>query len=431
MRKLASLILMVAMSTVLLPPSGAAQAYAEEYENYAVEARQRYTDVPTSHWAFSSADVCSQRNWFSGYPDGTFKPSTQIRRDEAAKVFAVALGLPVESGGAVTYTDTKSSWAKNYIEASKGLFPNTTTLTGTAAFRPEQTITREETIYALVVAWRYQSKTENADVSVLNMFSDKNSISETVKPYVAVAISEGFVSGIPDGKGGSAIRGQDGLSRAEFATLLARALEHGYGADAPYQAEENVPENSPRQLPTETPKPTPQPTPEGSVPPKESEGADQPSTEPSPKPTEQPEPECPTGGDLEFEALDAELVARQVLELINQHRKEAGVEPLVLGNKLCRAANIRAKELEELFSHDRPDGRRCFSVFGEVDLNFFGAMGENIAMGYRSSESVVDGWMNSTGHRANILSANYTALGVGYYQDDDGVRHWVQMFAGN
>lgn len=430
MRRLGALFLALAITAGYLLPGGgqAALGYAEEYKGYQKETTQQYSDVSVKHWAFESIGTCSQRDWFNGYPDGTFKPSNSIRRDEAAKVFAVALGLPVEKRATVTYNDTGSNWAKNFIEATKGLFPNTTTLTGTAAFRPEQTITREETIYALVVAWCYQSKTENADISVLNMFSDKNSISETVKPYVAVAISEGLVSGIPDGKGGSVIRGQDGLSRAEFATLLARALSHGYGADEPYQIEENAPENPPQQLPTETPEATPQPSPETSVPPTEPPPA---VPETSPQPTEQPEPDCPTGGDFGPEYLDAQLAAQQVLALVNQCRVEAGVEPLVLGDKLCRAANIRAKELEQLFSHDRPDGRGCFSVFAEVELNFWGSMGENIAMGYRSSESVMDGWINSAGHRANILSANYTALGVGFYQDDNGVRHWVQMFAGN
>lgn len=228
-KRILSVLLTVAVVLSLF--TGAALGYAEEYEGYTPEVTQKYSDVPTKHWAFKSIATCSQRDWFNGYPDGSFKPSNQIRRDEAAKVFAVALGLPIEKTPTISFTDTGTNWAKAYIEATKNLFPNTTTLAGTQSFRPEQTITREETIYALVVAWRYVSETANADLSVLNMFSDKNSISEAVKPYAAVAVSKDLISGIPDGKGGSTIQGQTGLSRAEFATLLARALSIGYGSD--------------------------------------------------------------------------------------------------------------------------------------------------------------------------------------------------------
>lgn len=222
---LAPLLLCALLLT--LSPTGFALGYGQEYEGYQIQSNQQYRDVPTSHWAYSSIETCSQRKWFGGYPDGTFGPERLIQRDEAAKVFAVALSLTIEENPTVTFTDTSSNWAKAYIEATKNLFPNVSNLQGTSSFRPGQTITREETIYALVVAWRYASKVTNADLSVLNMFSDANSISAGVKPYVAVAINEGLVSGFPDGTIGA----QKGLTRAEFATLLARALSHGYGPD--------------------------------------------------------------------------------------------------------------------------------------------------------------------------------------------------------
>lgn len=222
--KLLSLILSAALCLSLSAPA-LAMPYGQEYQGYTTATGQQYRDVDDSHWAKTSIETCSQRSWFNGYPDGTFRPEGLITREEAAKVFAVAMGLEIENDPAVTYTDTKDNWAKAYIEATKPLFPNVANLQGTASFRPKQTITREETIYALVVAWGYGSKTKNADLSVLNMFSDTGSISAGVKPYMAVAVSEGLVSGLPDGT----IAAQKGLTRAEFATLLARALSHGYG----------------------------------------------------------------------------------------------------------------------------------------------------------------------------------------------------------
>lgn len=202
-----------------------AMPYGQEYQGYEQYSSQQYSDVVPEHWAYASIETCSQRSWFNGYPDGTFRPNNLITREEAAKVFAVAMGLSIESDPTVTFTDTANNWARAYIEATKPLFPNVANLQGTNSFRPTQTITREETIYALVVAWGYGSKAKNADLSILNMFSDARSISAGVKPYLAVAVSEGLVAGLPDGT----IAAQKGLTRAEFATLLARALSHGYG----------------------------------------------------------------------------------------------------------------------------------------------------------------------------------------------------------
>ncbi len=224
MKKFLALVLTLALCLGLAAPA-LALAYGEEYAGYTAGGSQQYRDVPDTHWAYQSIATCSQRTWFNGYPDGTFRPEGLITREEAAKVFAVAMGLELEKNPTVTYTDTKDNWAKAYIEATKPLFPNVANLQGTSSFRPTQTITREETIYALVVAWGYGSKTKNADLSVLNMFSDTNSVSAGVKPYLAVAVSEGLVSGLPNGT----IAAQKGLTRAEFATLLARALSHGYG----------------------------------------------------------------------------------------------------------------------------------------------------------------------------------------------------------
>lgn len=223
-KKLLALILAAALCLGLAAPALALE-YGEEYRGYTTAASQQYRDVTDDHWAKASIETCSQRTWFNGYPDGTFRPEGLITREEAAKVFAVAMGLEIETNPAVTYTDTEGNWASAYIEATKPLFPNVANLQGTSSFRPKQTITREETIYALVIAWGYGSKAKNADLSILNMFSDTSSISAGVKPYMAVGVSEGLVSGLPDGT----IAAQKGLTRAEFATLLARALSHGYG----------------------------------------------------------------------------------------------------------------------------------------------------------------------------------------------------------
>lgn len=114
--------------------------------------------------------------------------------------------------------------------------------------------------------------------------------------------------------------------------------------------------------------------------------------------------------------------AESVLYYCNIEREKAGVSPLVLDSELCAAADIRAKEVAGTFSHTRPDGRDCFTVIDDAGYDYY-LVGENIAGGFRSAKSVVDGWMTSPGHRANILNKNFTHLGVG----KSGV-YWVQLF---
>lgn len=113
---------------------------------------------------------------------------------------------------------------------------------------------------------------------------------------------------------------------------------------------------------------------------------------------------------------------REVVRLVNIERAKNGLPELAQDEELGKATDIRAKELDTVFSHTRPDGTKCFTVLDELDIEY-GWAGENIASGYRSPAEVVDGWMNSTGHRANILSENYTKIGVGF---DD--YNWVQLF---
>lgn len=122
----------------------------------------------------------------------------------------------------------------------------------------------------------------------------------------------------------------------------------------------------------------------------------------------------------------------EVLRLVNEERMERGLQPLSVYSKLQSVGDIRAKETAELFSHSRPDGSSCFSALKEKDISY-NCAGENIAAGYVDSASVVEGWMNSPGHRANILTESYNHIGIGYYYSADSYygRYWTQMFIGS
>lgn len=119
--------------------------------------------------------------------------------------------------------------------------------------------------------------------------------------------------------------------------------------------------------------------------------------------------------------------AEQVVALVNAERAKVGLNALTLDTEIASAALIRAKETEISFSHTRPDGRGFSTVLSDNGITFRGA-GENIAWGQRSPEEVMNAWMNSDGHRANILNPNFTKIGVGYYQNSAGRNYWTQLF---
>ena len=129
------------------------------------------------------------------------------------------------------------------------------------------------------------------------------------------------------------------------------------------------------------------------------------------KPAEQPPQVCST-------------YAEEVLKYVNEARTSRGLSALKLDENLCAAAEVRATEVLRRFSHTRPDGTSCFTVLRDFGIGYR-ICGENIAKGFRDAQSVVNAWMNSSGHRANILNPSYTHMGVG--KDGTG---WGQLFIG-
>ena len=128
--------------------------------------------------------------------------------------------------------------------------------------------------------------------------------------------------------------------------------------------------------------------------------------------------------------------AEQMLRLVNEERKKAGVAPLELDSTLTKAAQIRAKEIMQVFDHTRPDGNNFRSLLDEMGYSSSYA-GENISKGtFEKPESAMMLWMNSKGHRENILNPDYKYLGVGSAFEsesnglfDDTTSSWVQIFS--
>ncbi|MDY2970127.1 MAG: CAP domain-containing protein [Butyricicoccus pullicaecorum] len=119
--------------------------------------------------------------------------------------------------------------------------------------------------------------------------------------------------------------------------------------------------------------------------------------------------------------------AQAVLAEVNTARAKNGLSALTLDANMNRAAAVRAAELAQSFSHTRPNGSRGLTALNEAGVSYRTA-GENIASGQQSAQAVVSAWMNSSGHRANILSASFGRMGVGQ-ATIGGRTYWVQLFA--
>jgi len=118
----------------------------------------------------------------------------------------------------------------------------------------------------------------------------------------------------------------------------------------------------------------------------------------------------------------------EVIRLVNEIRQENGLQTLSANWELSRVARYKSRDMKEkgYFSHTSPTYGTPFQMIKAFGLSFRTA-GENIAKGYATPQSVVNGWMNSSGHRANILNASYKQIGVGYVEYGN---YWTQMFIG-
>lgn len=117
---------------------------------------------------------------------------------------------------------------------------------------------------------------------------------------------------------------------------------------------------------------------------------------------------------------------QEVIRLVNEIRAENGLKALTYDWELGRVARFKSQDMKDnrYFAHNSPVYGTPFQMIRNFGISFRSA-GENIAKGYATPQAVVNGWMNSSGHRANILNANYTHIGVGYVS---GGNYWTQMF---
>lgn len=120
---------------------------------------------------------------------------------------------------------------------------------------------------------------------------------------------------------------------------------------------------------------------------------------------------------------------QKVVSLVNIERQKNGLSPLTLDSKISNVARTKSKDMasNNYFAHQSPTYGSAGDMLKKSGINW-SAWGENIASGQRTPEAVVTAWMNSEGHRANILSSNFSKIGVGYATNSNGTPYWTQMF---
>lgn len=126
---------------------------------------------------------------------------------------------------------------------------------------------------------------------------------------------------------------------------------------------------------------------------------------------------------------EAGSITGNVANLVNEERKKAGLSALESDAFLSAAAQKKAEDMKEYhyFSHTSPTYGNPFEMMRAMGISF-SAAGENIAKNQKTPEQVMEAWMNSQGHRANILSTVYKKIGIGYAVDENGTTYWVQLF---
>ena len=345
-----------------------------------------FTDVPDSHWASGYIQRAYEEDWVHGMGSGKYAPAGTLTR--AQFLTMVTNAFFSDDLDKVSVPDGSPWYAACWsVAQANGL------QTGTSMERLSDltdSVSRYDMAQVIVNTLSGEG--------IFASDSEARAAQAAIRDWSGVpagyrdAVSGAYALGILNGRNGS-FDGTATMNRAEAATVLCRMDDAISGAQTPD---------------TQTP------------------DTQKPDTQ---KPdTQKPETQPPAQ-----DASTPEELAAEVVRLVNVERAKEGLAPLGTYDSLTKAAQIRAPEIVTLFSHDRPDGTSCFTAMDQTGAKK-GAYtwGENIAAGNATAAATVEQWMNSPGHRANILNAKFTHIGVGYQHSAGSTygHYWVQMFTG-
>ena len=327
-----------------------------------------FSDVTPNHWAYKEITTLADQKILGGYSDGTFKGANPVTRAQSAKFLALSLNMKPSANYAPSFTDVSpTNGAYQYISplTEHGIFKDG------KLFNPNNRLTRAQmakTIavgYGLIVDDHHQLS-----------FSDVSWRSE-FHGYITTLAEVGITT--TSDKGAFNPNGQ--VTREQLAAFIYRANEFKAALDKGTIYYDNT-----RKIYIDKTKPLP------------------------PVANQQPE-----------------IV--KTIDLVNKQRTLNNKLPLNQDAELSRIAQAKADDMAKLnyFAHESP-------TYGSVDkmlatFNYsWTSLGENLAQGYTTAESAVTGWMNSPGHRENILTNKYTNIGIGYAVDTRGKTYWVHIF---
>lgn len=415
MKRLSACALSLALSVSMILPAGAAGA--------------AFTDVPQDHWANPYVEAMTQKGVVTGVGNGRFNPDGNLSTAEFAVMLTQAF-CPKE----VADPEEGAAWWEPYLNAAweAGYLTDTTAGFGYAdgswdADVVTAPMTRYDMAQAMnntAVAEKMTLPTDEQREAAQAAIGDFDSIPEDYESAVVAMYALGYLSGV---NANGDFGGESTMTRAQSCVVMSKLLgtevettpetpdegtAGGAGDTTPAEEPETPAEDA--GTGTETPE-KPETPDEGTA------GGTAGST-----PVEEETPAEDAGSE------PADTVAayeQEVFDLVNQIREENGLEPFVYNETLAETARAHSQDMidRNFFDHTNPDGKSPFDRMRENGLSYSMAA-ENIAVGYPSPEAVVEGWMNSEGHRANILGG-CEELGVGLALGGSYGYYWTQCFA--
>lgn len=370
------------LAAVTLLSSVAASSYAVE---------PKFNDVSSNAWYASAVNVVVGHNMMAGSGNNTFAPNTTMNRAMLVQVLYNHAGKPTVNGSSAFADVETGAWYCDAVQwaAKNGIAAGV----GNNRFNPNGAITREQFATILFNYYKTNHTSPALEHQVLENFNDVASISSWAQDGMAWAVDMSIINGTDK----NTLRPTAAATRAEAAQMLSNMIEY-VTEDHKYTLTNTVPATD--------------------------------------KADGKKEYTCSICNNVKTEVLPAtgepaddqpsSDYATEVARLVNVERAKAGLKPLTVDTQVQAVAQLRAKEIKQAFSHTRPNGTACFTALDEQDVSYVTA-GENIAYGYPTPADVMEGWMNSPGHRANILDSDYTKIGVGYVVID-GTPYWTQMF---
>ncbi|MCG3088294.1 S-layer homology domain-containing protein [Sporosarcina cyprini] len=331
-----------------------------------------FKDVPKNHYAYEAIDALSDKGVLGGYPDGNYGINQPVTRAQAAKIIALATGMKPSANFQPDFQDVSPAHGSyQHIRAltERGIFNNGEN------FNPNAPLTRGQ--MAKIISLAYDIIVDDND---LISFQDVNRLNG-YKGYI-ITIAE---LGITTTAEGEAFKPNDHVTRAQMAAFVKRAMDF----DAKRKSGEIYYDKTQQRY------------------------VDKIYSTPEPPP-----------------AVKDDTFAADTINLVNKERASQKLTALKVDSALNKLAQMKAEDMvkNKYFAHMSPTYGSVGTMLDTYKYSWT-AYGENIAKGYTTPGSAVEGWMNSKGHRDNIMQSKFTNIGAGFAKDADGTTYWVHIFS--